>query len=411
MTMTADWSIPALTDARRRGDPLARAAVNTAFGLDDDIAEGTRKMSELMQLLIRHGGLPHAAFPAPVSEFVHRSATVPPWYDEELVRLGEEVFMEHGVLSLASLLHASLPECYLMERGVHVLWMTQQLEQHVFRRLIETAQMVVSVMSPGGIRASEGRLTGPGVEIAQKVRLMHETMRHLILDAPVGTPDAPALRLSDVMTRCAWARQELGAPINQEDMAYTLLTFGYVIPRSLVRLGVPLTPREQEAILHAWNVVGHVMGVEAELIAHTMADAERLYATIQRTQAAGSVIAHHMTASLITAVRGQLPGGILTDWIPPVLIEFLCGRRAARMLGLQRMGLRRWLLEVPLLVVLRVVLAVEQRLFGRSRAGRRALLRFGETVVHALASFPRGERDGSFDIPREVARSWGLTRS
>ena len=42
---------------------------------------------------------------------------------------------------LACLLCASLPECYVARRGVPVLWLTQQLEQHTTRRLYETAQM------------------------------------------------------------------------------------------------------------------------------------------------------------------------------------------------------------------------------------------------------------------------------
>jgi hypothetical protein len=403
------WTAEALSEARSWGDPLAAGAVRTAFGLADDIELGTRRVADFMQMLVREEGIPYDQMPAPVTDFLAQSAEVPSWYDGEKVLEGEKLFMEHGLLSLASLLHASLPECYLMERGVHVLWMTQQLDAHVFRRLLETAQMVVTVMSPGGIREQHGRLVGPGVKVALKVRLMHETMRHLIQDATDASPNTPALRLSEVMTKCPWQRQQWGAPINQEDMAYTLLTFGYVIPRSLVKLGVPLETDQQEAIMHAWNVVGHVMGVHHSLMAHTLAEADALYAVIQKTQAAESDMAKGMTESLVRVVRDQLP--FFLRWAPPVLIEHLCGPEAAKMLGVRNLSFWGRVLHVPFLLLLRFVLMLEAVLFNSSKAGRWVLLHFGEQMVHLLARFPKGTRDRSFELPHDVAVAWGLVRA
>jgi hypothetical protein len=409
MTVHPDWSPAALAAARQRADPLAQAAVDAVFAEGGGLEGGTRCVGALMQELIHRDGLPVDALPPAVQRFLAESAAVPAWVDEAKLRRGEQLFMEHGVLSLASLLHASLPECYLMERGVHVLWMTQRLEVHVFRRLIETAQMVVSVMSPGGIRVEGGRLTGVGIEVTQKVRLLHESMRHLILLAPAGTPDAPAATtLSEVMAGAAWDRAALGLPINQEDMAYTLLTFGHVIPRSLRTLGVPLSDEDHEAMLHAWNVAGVVMGVEESLLAHSKADAERLYAAIQATQAAPSGMASAMTRSLLDVVREELPWHRATYWLPPLLVEVLCGRRVARMLDLQRPGTLAWLVYAPLLALLRVVLRLEQALLGSDRVWQGLLTRLGEDTVQLLARLPRGQKDISFDIPRDVAVAWGL---
>jgi hypothetical protein len=78
------------------------------------------------------------------------------------------------------------------------------------------------------------------------------------------------------------------------------------------------------------------------------------------------------------------------------------------MLGLARPSVERWLLVLPILGVLRVLLAVEHLIIGHSAIGRRLLLAGGEDIVRILTQFPRGERDSSFDIPDEVARSWGL---
>jgi hypothetical protein len=407
---SARWNPGILQAARRDGDPEAAALVRAVFQGAGSPEAGAAAVGNLLQLLVRSEGIPRDRLPPGVPEFLDVSATVPAWYDERKVTLGERVFMAHGLLSLVSLLHASLPECYLMARGVHVLWMTQELEQHVFRRLIETAQMVVSVMSPGGLRSDGNRLTGPGVEVAQKVRVMHETMRHLILLGPApaaGKAPAEPRQLADVMRGQHWNVEALGYPINQEDMAYTLLTFGYVIPRALQTMGADLSRDEQEAVLHAWNVVGHLMGVREEFIVHTMDEATELYGVIQRAQEGSTVMAQKMTASLIACVQDKLPV-VWARWLPPVLVELLVGAEASRMLGLARPSVERWLLVLPILGVLRVLLAVEHLIIGHSAIGRRLLLAGGEDIVRILTQFPRGERDTSFDIPDEVARSWGL---
>jgi len=57
-----------------------------------------------------------------------------------------------------------------------VLFETGELYQRPNRRVFETLQMVVDVMSPGGL-AAEGR----GSLTALKVRLMHAAVRKLLL--------------------------------------------------------------------------------------------------------------------------------------------------------------------------------------------------------------------------------------
>ncbi|MEB0178442.1 oxygenase MpaB family protein, partial [Undibacterium sp. CCC3.4] len=70
---------------------------------------------------------------------------------------------------------------------------------------------------------------------------------------------------------------EDGLPCNQEELAYTLLTFGYVFLRSLRTLGLGLAQEDELAYLHTWNVVGHILGIRRELMAETMEQAEALF--------------------------------------------------------------------------------------------------------------------------------------
>jgi hypothetical protein len=73
-----------------------------------------------------------------------------------------------------------------------------------------------------------------------------------------------------------------GLPINQEDLAYTLLTFGYVIPTGLAKWGRAPTRQETEAFLHRWKVVGHIMGVRDELLTDDLDESRELFESLLR---------------------------------------------------------------------------------------------------------------------------------
>jgi len=151
----------------------------------------------------------------------------------------------------------------------------------------------------------EGGLTQPGGSgIAQvlKVRLIHATVRNLILrgsptmaaaamrfaDAASVTgviPPLASIQPTDSMNHAlyvhGWDLRGCALPNNQEELAYTLLTFSYVFLRSLRRLGIPFTPAEEEDYLHAWNVAGHFLGIRRDLMVETMDEAGALFARMQ----------------------------------------------------------------------------------------------------------------------------------
>ncbi|WP_210542142.1 oxygenase MpaB family protein [Rhodoferax sp. PAMC 29310] len=122
------------------------------------------------------------------------------------------------------------------------------------------------------------------------MRLIHATIRNLLLRGSpenallalggqhhvTGAGELPALRRPECATlyQALWAHGwkvgEDGLPCNQEELAYTLLTFSYVFLRSMRRLGLGLPASDEEAYLHAWNVVRHVLGIRRELLADTM---------------------------------------------------------------------------------------------------------------------------------------------
>ena len=184
--------------------------------------------------------------------------------DEEITA-GQDVFQELGPEILLILGCYSLPAAYAATRGARVLGQTGFLSEDTDRRLAETSQMVLDVMSTGGLTP-----TGRGVRAAEKVRLMHAAIRHLI----VGRTDQP------------WDQAENGLPINQEDLAATLMTFSYLVVDGLRKLGFSVTAGEAEDYLEAWKLVGRLMGVLPELIPANFAEAKTLTERIEQRQIA-----------------------------------------------------------------------------------------------------------------------------
>lgn len=435
-----DTPVQALEEARTRGDPLADALVERLFELG-----GPRAVGGLLQHLVserggRHGAVEfldaltrdadpelRRALDRDLQAFLIASVQPPRTFavNVRAVKQASEVFMSSGVLGLVALLHASLPSCYLMKRGVQVLGITQQLRAHAYRRLLETAQMVVASMSDGGLRvvggsgSSSPRLVGPGVLEAQKVRLLHATVRRLLVESSripdQGPEETGGLvspeTLSSEMARRTWNSKDLGLPINQEDMAYTLLTFGLVIPDALVRLGVPLTNEEREAVLHLWNLLGVVMGVEEVLIVHGLDDARRLFERIQADQAGASRDGRALTRSLIECVEGVLHSPWVR-WLPHVLVRFLMGPRFSSYLGVPRASVGEYGAFALLQQTVYYLAHLEVRVAGRSRLGRRLFIWGGRRIVTGLASLPRHRLDGVSHSPLELSddlrRAWGL---
>jgi hypothetical protein len=383
-----------LKELRQAGDPLADEAVAEVYQRGERVA-----VNELWRHLLQNDSLPPRDTWPELVRFLKGSARLPEWMDPDKVRVGEALFMEHGLFALVALLCASLPECYVMRNGVQVLWATQRLEAHVYRRLFETAQMVVAVMSDGGLSPQ-----GSGVIAAQKVRLMHAAIRHLILHPPEKEA-APAGHGNGgrAFSHMKWDQEKLGYPINQEDMVYTLLTFSYVIPRAMLRLGVPLTEEQQDAFLHCWNVVGYVMGVREDLLPADVAEAGALFSRIQQSQAGSCQAGRDLTAALVRCIEEQLPEGWMRR-LPRMTVRHLVGKETAAILGLPRMSLLERVLASLLWVLERVAGRLWRWLVGR------ASRHIGEALVQWITTIPRGWQRELFDLPDHLAESWDVRK-
>ena len=155
-------------------------------------------------------------------------------------------------------------------------------------------------------------LWGKGYLAAKKVRFLHASMRFMLNSphrfCPFGHAEDPKTLAEALSNReHVWDSEQLGVPINQEDLAYTLLTFGYLIPRGIEKCGIPITHEGKEAFLHLWKTIGYIMGVNPELLTDNWEEAEYLFEKIKQQQAGHSKDAVVLTETLMKFLADYLP--------------------------------------------------------------------------------------------------------
>src|SRR5688572_9143711 len=279
---------------REIGDPLADEVIDAVFRTGEIDA-----VRQLLRYLVDNEELPNPGIPASgltsevlaeITRFLDLSQKSLLPLDSARIGRGEEFFADHGPEILMILAMYSLPASYTAKRGVQVLAQTKRLESHPMRRLIETTQMVVDVMSPGGLSlAASHQNHGKGVRSAQKVRLMHGAIRRMILER-YGQD---------------WVKK-YGVPVNQMDLLGTLMTFSSVVLDGLRVLGVEPAAAGQDAYLYAWRAVGRLIGVQDELIPSTIAEAAHLTSVIRTSELGRCDEGIEMTRALVATLEKQV---------------------------------------------------------------------------------------------------------
>ena len=349
--MSHSTSCSALDAARMQADPLADAAIASILGPwqghPDWRAIGA--VNREMEQWQSNGTLGQWRGSAALEAYLQAGMALPAWADRAQIERAETLFMEYGALSCTLLFCSSLPECYVIPDLAAVLHIAGQLEAHTEYRIRATAGMIFPVMMKGGLAGADGT----GVAQVLKVRLIHATIRHLVLrgDPQAAAPGAVLPPLAAGATPAGmhgalfahgWDLGRAGMPCSQEELAYTLLTFGYVFLRSLRKLGLGLASADETAYLHAWNVMGHVLGIERALMADTMDQAEALFARFQARGRAAPCQPDPRPAlgqALMQTMEAVIPLRMLRPF-PVLMTRYLCGAPAAAELGIDaRVGL------------------------------------------------------------------------
>ena len=303
------WTTEFLESKRKMTDPLADGVVSKIIQKGEKYTVNT-----LLGSFSKDDDALPADLPIEVRDYFEKTAVLPDWADKDLIALGQNIYIRHGVLITILLGYKALPECYACAKGAEVLFNTARLSEKdgslaaFSMRIAETSEFIYDVMTPGGL-SSNGR----GIRSAQKVRLIHAVVRYY-------------LRQNN------WDAAAFDEPINQEDLAGTLMSFSALILEGFETLGVQLSAGEKEAYTHCWRVAGYIMGVDADLIPINAADSEALGHAIQDHQFNVSEHGKVLMKSLIDFQAKHTPG-FMDHEVNVEMMRFLMGDKIADLLG------------------------------------------------------------------------------
>ncbi|MEU6975649.1 oxygenase MpaB family protein [Streptomyces sp. NPDC046371] len=358
---------------RRAGDELADATVATLFERGE-----VGKFNTLMRYVSVAGAPLPDGLPEVAREYLHVTSAAPAWVDWEEMEKARLFFIDNDVHITTALSFASMPACYLVPHVAKLLSTTHGLK-YPSKRMAETGQFTVHLMQPDAFEAG-----GRFIPAAQKVRLLHASIRH------------------HLVREDRWDTAALGVPICQEDMIGGQMFFSILVLDSLHRLGVHMSTEGAEAYYYAWKVVGAILGVDQDAVPQDLIEARAFLDRYMLRYMGPSEEGAVLTRQLIDLYEEVVPGTFF-DPIVSALIRFLVGETSADWLEVPRTPWDTVVKAVPHL------LGVLETIEDRSPLGAWALDRIGHlTTVFELSSLTRG-RVMHYAIPEHLKADFGVS--
>ena len=196
--------------------------------------------------------------PEPLREFFIQIETVPDWVDRDKLRRGARALRRGGADGMYVARDVSLLGGYQFSGFNKTLLRTGALEKGSNKRFAETMQWAMDVISEGGLDP-----LGVGYRSTIRVRLIHAFVRRHV----AAMPD--------------WRNDEWGVPVNQTDMAATLVGALIAPPVGAIGMGLLPSPADLDGIAHLTRYVGWLIGVQDEWLPRSFRDGIRvLYHTL-----------------------------------------------------------------------------------------------------------------------------------
>jgi len=301
--MNNKWNDDFLKQMSLKSDDLADTLVKKI--IESHGIEEIRKL--FSQLTDNNDILKNQSVLPEVIAYFNAEMALPAWANEQQIAIAQAMFAKNGPEIAFLLNFRSLPLCYSSKNGAKVLYSTGRLREEghntskIVRRLMETSQIVINVMAPGGLSPE-----GKGIVTVKKVRLLHAAIRYYLQHPHIN--------------KNGWDTSTFGVPINQEEMAGTLMAFGPLVSQGLNLLGVETTTEEKDAYLHCWKVVGHFIGLDPQLFPTNHEDGWNLGLAILTRNQHESEEAKALASSLVDFGKIIMPTSLLDD-MPEYFIQ------------------------------------------------------------------------------------------
>lgn len=214
---------------------------------------GMAQMRPLFEKALAEGidNVPDA--PQPLREFFIGVETTPSWVDRDTLRKAQRALQRGGSDGMSIARDVSLLGGYQFSGFNKTLLRTGALEKGSNKRFAETMQWAMDVISDGGLDP-----LGVGYRSTLHVRLIHAFVRRHVAELP------------------DWRADEWGLPVNQTDMAATLVGALVAPPIASLAMGILPAPGELDAIAHLTRYVGWLIGVEDEWLPRSFRDSVRV---------------------------------------------------------------------------------------------------------------------------------------
>lgn len=370
-----------LDDLRQLGDQQADYVINSIIK-----THGPDAARDFFNQLIRNIDMPLQLRTEALDDFLKQTESAARWLSQKDLDDSYALFADHGPKMLIILYFKSLPLLYTNAKGAQVLINTGRLAHNaesmvIFsRRIAETGQFLLDVLSKDGLQPG-----GEGIMAIQKIRLIHASVRHFV-------------------SKGNWNKQENGVPINQEDLALTLLTFSNVILEGLEQLHQELPQNQTDAFLKRWFAIGHLLGIKEELIPTSREEADWLLKTILNRQAKMNNEGKTLTKALIYFSEQTIPGTFL-DITPKALIQFFVGEDYAKMLGAYT-----WWFGFASMIpgFLRKVFSLGERIEDKDERIAWLADKFSNLMAKAMVGYFNAYKNQNFSIKDELKKAWNL---
>lgn len=380
--MTTQWTDARLDKLKRQGDPAADKIAATFY---TDLASGAEPAAFF------RAGRDSAADPV-VARWLATEPDPPEWVDFDRINRGAKFFSDHGLEIGLALFCSALPLGYACSPVANVLDMTRQLESNKRHRVLETAQMVLNVTAPNGLKA--GR---PGVRTVRQVRLMHAGVRWLVQHDPrIVHAEAEGME-----ENASWDPR-WPMPVSQEHLLGALMAFSV---RSLMALDTLRTDYDRDAAedwMHLWSYVGWLIGIDPKALPIDRATATDLDELLMqrdiRATPAGRRLTHDIH-DLLDQI-GPMP---FFKGLPRAATYVLLGPELAKSLAVRRPGWESWLFKE-----LTFDMRIESLATFRSRLAAAVVRRSTRSIMIEFVKQERHEGRPAFKIPEHLNDKWRL---
>ncbi|WP_248488833.1 oxygenase MpaB family protein [Tsukamurella sp. PLM1] len=191
--------------------------------------------------------------PSELRTFFEDIESIPDWADWDKILVGGQLMRSGGADGFSVARDVALMGGYLFSGFNQTLLRTGALEKGSNKRFAETSQWALDVIVPDGLRPG-----GVGYRSTLHVRFIHSMVRRHVMSLP------------------DWDFAAYGLPINQTDMAATLVGALIAPVATGTGLGMLSHPREYEAAAHLTRYVGRLMGVHDDFLPHSFRDSLRI---------------------------------------------------------------------------------------------------------------------------------------